>query len=108
MEVKPKQSMAHNQLLLLYLLKRNGNLELSELEMVRTYERLSFMGYFDLKECMFELEQNGHLFFKPTSQTIVYKYSGKRIANMLEVCRTTFACHFAIRLTNIYKKQNHT
>ena len=71
MEVKPKQSMAHNKLLLLYLLK-NGNLELSELQMVRIMSELSFMGYFDLKECMFELEQNGHIYSKPTSQTIVY------------------------------------
>ena len=43
MKVKPKQTMAHNKLLLLYLLEKSG-MALSELQLVRIMTELSFMG----------------------------------------------------------------
>jgi hypothetical protein len=105
-EVKPKQSMAHNKLLLLYLLK-NGNLELSELQMVRIMSELSFMGYFDLKECMFELEQNGHIYSKPTSQTIVYGIT-ENGANMLEVLQNDLRLSFRDTIDEYLQKNKTT
>ncbi len=45
MKVKPKQTMAHNKLLLLYLLEKSG-MALSELQLVRIMTELSFMGVF--------------------------------------------------------------
>jgi len=83
MKVKPKQSMAHNKLLLLYLLKQSG-MALSELQLVRIMTELSFMGYFDLKECIFELEQGGHIRARITPQNTAYEISDTG-ANMLEV-----------------------
>lgn len=83
MKVKPKQSMAHNKLLLLYLLQQS-NMVLSELQLMRIMTELSFMGYFDLKECIFELEQGGHIYVKTTPQTIAYGIT-EIGTNMLDV-----------------------
>ncbi|WP_066684088.1 DUF4364 family protein [Christensenella intestinihominis] len=83
MKVKPKQTMAHNKLLLLYLLEKSG-MALSELQLVRIMTELSFMGYFDLKECIFELEQGGHIYSRTTPQNTVYGITDAGI-NMLDV-----------------------
>lgn len=83
MKVKPKQSMAHNKLLLLYLLKQSG-MSLSELQIVRIMTELSFMGYFDLKECIFELEQGRHIHARITPQTTAYEIT-EAGSNMLDV-----------------------
>ena len=84
MQIKPKQTMAHNKLLLLYLLQKSG-MALSELQLVRIMAELSFMGYFDLKECIFELEQGGHLYSKMTPQNTVYGITeaGENMLNVL-------------------------
>ena len=83
MQIKPKQTMANNKLLLLYLLNKS-DIPLSELRLVRIFSDLSFMGYFDLKECMFELEQNRHISSRSTPQSVVYSITEKG-ANMLRV-----------------------
>ena len=84
MQIKPKQTLAHNKLLLLYLLQKSG-MALSELQLVRIMAELSFMGYFDLKECIFELEQGGHLYSKMTPQNTVYGITeaGENMLNVL-------------------------
>ena len=84
--------MAHNKLLLLYLLQKSG-MALSELQLVRIMAEFSFMGYFDLKECIFELEQGGHLYPKTTPQNIVYGIT-EAGENMLNVLLDDFAFLF--------------
>jgi hypothetical protein len=85
--VKRDQSkaMAQNKLLMLYLLDKSG-MALSELQIMRLMDELGFMRYFDLKECLFELEQNGHILLSTTPQAAIYEISenGKNIVNVLE------------------------
>ncbi|MEG2202506.1 MAG: DUF4364 family protein, partial [Christensenellaceae bacterium] len=68
---------------LLYLLDRS-NMGLSELQIVRIMDELGLLSYFDLKECIFELEQNNHIIANPTPQTLLYSISEKGSA-MLNV-----------------------
>ena len=46
MQIRPKQTLANNKLLLLYLLYKS-DIALSELQIVRILSELSFMSYFD-------------------------------------------------------------
>lgn len=92
MDVKPKQSMAHHKLLLLYLLRQSG-MALSELQLVRIMTELSFMGYFDLKECIFELEQGGHISARVTPQSTAYQIT-EAGSNMLEVLKNDLRLSF--------------
>lgn len=92
MKVKPKQSMAHNKLLLLYLLKQS-EMALSELQLVRIMTELSFMGYFDLKECVFELTQSGHIRGRVTPQSTSYEITANGV-NMLEVLKNDLRLSF--------------
>lgn len=48
------EAIAQNKLLILYLLK-SINIQLSELQILRIVSENSWLNYFDLKECMFEL-----------------------------------------------------
>ncbi len=105
MEIKPKQSIAHNKLLLLYLLDKSG-LELSELQIVRIMSELSFMGYFDLKECMFELEQNKHIYSRATPQTVAYGVT-ETGAKMLDVLKSDLRLSFRNAIDG-YLSKNRT
>lgn len=51
------EAIAQNKLLILYLLK-SINIQLSELQILRIVSENSWLNYFDLKECMFELMEN--------------------------------------------------
>jgi len=83
MDIKPKQNIAQNKLLLLYLLKQSS-VALSELQMVRIMGELDLIRYFDLKESLFELEQNGEVVPRATTQAVVYGVTEKG-ARMLSV-----------------------
>ena len=48
------KAIAHNKLLILYLLK-SINIQLSELQILRIVADNGWLNYFDFKECMFEL-----------------------------------------------------
>ncbi len=51
------EAIAQNKLLILYLLK-SINIQLSELQILRIVSENSWLNYFDLKECMFELMES--------------------------------------------------
>lgn len=51
------EAIAQNKLLILYLLK-TINIQLSELQILRTVTENNWLNYFDLKECMFELMES--------------------------------------------------
>jgi predicted transcriptional regulator len=51
------EAIAQNKLLVLYLLK-TINIQLSELQILRTVTENNWLNYFDLKECMFELMES--------------------------------------------------
>jgi predicted transcriptional regulator len=51
------ETIAQNKLLILYLLK-TINIQLSELQILRTVTENNWLNYFDLKECMFELMES--------------------------------------------------
>jgi len=84
MKPRRSQTMAQNKLLMLYLLNRS-EMELSELQIMRLMDELGLMSYFDLKECLFELQQNGHIYMSETPQAALYAItgSGKNIADVL-------------------------
>ena len=85
MRVSPKQTMTHNKLLLLYLLAKS-DIQLSELQIMRISNELEFMGYFDLKECVFELTQNDHIQEISTPHGVLYRITdqGREIVRVLE------------------------
>ncbi len=103
MSVKPKQTMAQNKLLVLYLLYK-ANMELSELQLMRIAGELGFMGYFDLKECLFELTQNNHIMEETTPQGMWYGLTdtGRR---MLEVLMNDLRLSFR-RAADEYLERN--
>ncbi|MEG0257862.1 MAG: DUF4364 family protein [Christensenella sp.] len=105
MEVKPKQSMAHNKLLLLYLIKHSC-MELSELQLLRIMTELSLMGYFDLKECIFELEQCLHIYSKTTPQNTSYGITNLG-AEILEVFSNDLRLSFRETIDE-YLKEHRT
>ncbi len=71
MQIKPKQTMAHNKLLLLYLLD-SAQMRLNELQLIRIMDELGFMQFFDMQECLFELSQNNHITETTTPQGTTY------------------------------------
>lgn len=105
MQVKPKQTVANNKLLLLYLLKKS-DIALSELQIVRIMGELSFMSYFDLKECLFELTQSAHIYSKATPQNVLYGITDKG-AHMLDVLQDDLRQSFRAAIDN-YLKQHAT
>ncbi len=76
MAVKPKATMAQNKLLVLYLLQQ-GEMELSELQIMRIFSELKVVGYFDLVECLFELTQNGHILKNTKPHGVAYRITPK-------------------------------
>lgn len=76
MQVKPVQTMAQNKLLILYLINASG-MQLSELQMVRIMGDLTIMQYFDLKECLFELEQLNDIYKTDTPGGALYGITEK-------------------------------
>ena len=85
MTVKPKQTIAQNKLILLYLL-RSGAMQFSELQLMRIASELTLMSYFDLKESLFELVQNDHATQIVTPNSILYEATenGLRIVDVME------------------------
>jgi len=81
----PTEMIAHNKLIILYLLKKS-DMDLSELQIMRIMDELSLMRYFDLKESIFELEQNGHIYSSAMPQALLYGITeaGLNIINVLE------------------------
>ena len=104
MQIKPKQTMANNKLLLLYLLDKS-EIGLSELQLVRIFGELSFMGYFDLKECMFELEQGHHIYSKQTPQCVTYGITEKG-SRMLDVLLSDLRLSFRERIDAYLEKHS--
>lgn len=92
MDIKPKQTVAQNKLLLLYLLKRSS-VALSELQIVRIMSELDLMRYFDIKENLLEMEQNGDITPRPAAQTAVYGVTEKgdhMLAALMSDLRTSY------------------
>jgi len=85
MASKQAQAVAHNKLLMLYLLDKS-RMELSEFQIIRLMDEMRFMSYFDLRECLFELEQNGNIYLNATPRAALYGIteSGKNIITVLE------------------------
>ncbi len=85
MAINPVQTIAQNKLLLLYLLCNCG-VELSELQVMRIMSELDCMQYFDLKESLFELEQNNQIYSHPSSRSPLYGVtpSGKQMIEVLK------------------------
>ncbi|MGI6153802.1 MAG: DUF4364 family protein [Christensenellaceae bacterium] len=96
MKIKPKQTMAQNKLLLLYLIQ-SANVELSELQIVRIMGELDLMRYFDLKEGLFELEQNGDILPVVYPHTVVYRATPKG-EEMLAVLKDGLRASFIERI----------
>lgn len=103
MQVKPKQTMAQNKLLLLHLLHRS-DMGLSEMQLVRIMGELGFMSYFDLKECLFELEQNEDIYSRKTPQNETYTVTEKG-KHMLEVLKEDLRPSFRDEI-DVYVREN--
>lgn len=102
MQIRPKQTLANNKLLLLYLLYKS-DIALSELQIVRILSELSFMSYFDLKECMFELSEGGHIYSKATPQNVLYGITEKG-AQMLLILEADLRRSFRDRIDSYLKE----
>ena len=102
MQVKPKQTVANNKLLLLYLLGKS-DIALSELQIVRSMGELSVMTYFDLKECLFELSESAHIYSKATPHSVLYGITEKG-ANMLDVLQGDLRQSFRTSIDDYLKE----
>ena len=58
--MKQEKSITQNKLIVLYLLD-SIHIRLSEIQIYRIVSEKGWINYFDLKECLFELAQNGML-----------------------------------------------
>lgn len=80
--MKQGKSITQNKLIILYLLDSIG-ISLSEIQIFRIVSEKNWINYFDLKECIFELNQNDML---ATHETLNGKYY-----SITDIGRTTLS-----------------